>query len=104
VPPGVRAWQESVLDVKPAQSPCKYDVQAVQAVLALDAGDAPLIDSHCHIDFIYKRYHLNAEEAPKTFREFVTSLGPEWPRCMAEIVAVFCQPYTWFKVRLTCIE
>ena len=52
--------------------------------------ETPYIDSHCHIDFLYKRLCFQG-----SFQKFRRVYGDMFPPNYGGCVAVFCHPYTW---------
>lgn len=56
-----------------------------------------LIDSHCHLDFIFSRLQ-GLPESPSTFKEFKKQFKDEFPlRSFSGCIAVFCEPAKWMK-------
>ncbi len=66
-----------------------YDVEEVMRLEAV-----PLIDSHCHLDFIYRRLKRH----PRDFLDFRSKHSSTFPKGLHSIVNVLCQPWTWQKV------
>ena len=62
---------------------------------AAKATEAELIDTHCHMDFIYARMDLNC-----SFSDFKEKLKNEFPTCFSGCISVFCEPSKWTKVNL----
>ncbi len=100
--PNFNSWQRSVLDGKdlknqrvgtsqpPLAEHLGYDLAGAMTIQGV-----PLIDTHCHIDFIFKRLYPNQ---PLTFAEFRQEFHTTFPRSLHSVVAVFCQPDKWLKV------
>ena len=68
-------------------------VCAVDNVAKLESGSpkAGLIDTHCHLDFIFERNDLKFQN----FRAFRQYYSKEFTDSFAGCVAVFCQPSNW---------
>ena len=49
------------------------------------------IDTHCHIDMIYRRQDLKA----KTYSEFIQDHANSFPANYEGCVAIFCKPWTF---------
>ena len=52
-----------------------------------------LIDTHCHLDFIFNR----SKHDYKSFEDFKTIHHKEFPKSFAGCIAVFCEPQKWMK-------
>ena len=62
---------------------------------AMTSDKVVLVDSHCHVDFIFKRLY-----PPKlsSFTELRRKFRTTFPRGLTAIVTVFCQPEKWMRV------
>lgn len=69
-----------------------YDIRSA---MALSGEGIHLVDSHCHIDFIFRRL----TPCPSSFSNFFSWYRSTFPNSLHSIVAVFCQPKIWGKVR-----
>ena len=54
-----------------------------------------LLDTHCHLDFIFRKLGRDCEKMEK----FLTELHGSRLNCYEGCIAVFCQPELWKKVR-----
>ena len=84
-------WKESQLQVWFY----KY-TEIWKYVTQINSDFTGLIDSHCHIDFIYSR--MIPTTVPSTFQGFVTRFHREFPKCFEGCIAVFCEPEKWERV------
>lgn len=55
-----------------------------------------LIDTHCHLDFLFRRL----EPGPRNFAEFRRDFREFFPNSYEGCIAVFCEPRSWFKYGL----
>ena len=61
--------------------------------------DVNLVDTHCHIDFIFKRiYQNNPHDELRTFRDLRMKYLDDFPYNFYGCVAVFCDPKNWLTV------
>ncbi len=58
--------------------------------------DVLLIDSHCHLEFIFRR--MEPSKRPRSFRDFRASHANAFPKSLHSIVNVQCQPEKWLVV------
>ena len=54
---------------------------------------AGLIDTHCHLDFIFDRQQMKFQN----FQAFRQYYAEEFPECFLGCIAVFCEPLKWCK-------
>ena len=57
-----------------------------------NTGNQTYIDSHCHIDFLYKRYNLQKD---CKFKYFNDKHFPYQPESFEGFVSVYCEPYAF---------
>lgn len=55
-----------------------------------ESANLPYIDSHCHLDLLYRRANFQG-----TFKEFRNSHAGTFPPNFFGCVAIFCNPLTW---------
>lgn len=55
-----------------------------------ESATLPYIDSHCHLDLLYRRANFQG-----TFKEFRNSRAETFPPNFFGCVAIFCNPLTW---------
>lgn len=102
---GFLQWQRQVLglpmdaveseqQLRISGDPLDYDIS--QAMNGIHHG---LVDSHCHIDFIFARMKQRYNKSFSTFQEFMEKFSSEFPPSFGGCIAVFCEPSKWMKVR-----
>ena len=74
-------------------NPCPgldYNLEALACVEATG-----LIDTHCHLDFIFRRLHVKEKYFP-SFKAFKQQYIKEFPeKSFSGCIAVFCEPSKW---------
>ena len=73
-----------------ASVPPDYDLEK-----AMSCRNVILVDTHCHLDFLFKRI----VPYPDSFYGLRKALRTTFPMDLRAIVTVFCQPQKWMKVR-----
>ena len=59
------------------------------------------LDSHCHLDFLFKRDQASGSGRPSgSLSEYRRRAAATFPVSFAGCVAVFCDPNFWSRVRL----
>ena len=57
-----------------------------------------LIDTHCHLDFLFDRLRFQKGEKYSTFKAFKQDYIQEFSeKCFSGCIAVFCEPQKWGK-------
>lgn len=65
----------------------------------MDVSHCGLIDTHCHLDFIFTRLKNSQYANVQSFYEFWRKFHLEFPkRAFLGCIAVFCQPLTWMEM------
>ena len=65
------------------------------AELLAHAEKRNLVDTHCHLDFMNRRF---TGARPASFREFREEFDDSFPASFEGCIAVFCQPQEWKRV------